>query len=75
MVRSSGGGPSSLSGPSASAGNQDYVTFVETTIEDMARSARRGAGDDPGPVRKKWAVPELVAACVLTLALALSFVL
>ena len=75
MVRSSGGGPTGLSGPAASAGNQDYVTFVETTIEDMARSARRQAGEEPGPVRRRWAVPELAAGAVLLVALGLSFVL
>lgn len=75
MIRSAGGGPAGLSGPAASAGNQDYVTFVETTIEELARSARRDARAEPPPVSRRWAVPELAAAAALLAALVLSFVL
>ena len=75
MVRSSGGGPRGAAGAEVSSGNRDYVTFVETSIEELARTARRDAGEDPGTVRRRWAVPELVAAGVLVVALALSFVL
>ena len=61
-------------GPEAVQGD-DYVTFVETTIEDLARSARRDLRGAAPPVRTQWAIPELVALAVLTLGLVLSFTL
>ena len=62
-------------GSSTEAGRQDYVTFVETTIDELARSARRDARAEPDvTVRRRWAVPELTAAGVLVVALALSLV-
>jgi hypothetical protein len=54
---------------------QDYVSFVETTIEELARAARRDGRGDPAPVRRSWAVPELVAGGVLVVALVLTFAL
>ncbi len=75
MVRASGGGPHAAAGAETSSGNRDYVTFVETSIEQLAGAARRDAGEDRGTVRRRWAVPELVAAGVLVVALVLSFVL
>ena len=75
MVRSSGGGPRDAAGAEVSSGDRDYVTFVETSIEQLAWAARRDGGEEPGTVRRRWAVPELVAAVVLVVALALSFVL
>ena len=63
------------------AGRQDYVDFVQTTIDDLARSARRdaampgGDGGEPPPVRRRWAVPELAGAGLLVLALAVAFAL
>lgn len=69
MVRPEGRGPSLLSG------SQDYVRFVETTLEDLARSARRDAKGEQPPVRRQWAVPELAAAGLFVGALVLSFVL
>ena len=55
-------------------GAADYASFVETTIEDLARSARRDLRGDPPPVRREWAVRELAALAVLALAMAVSFV-
>jgi hypothetical protein len=56
-------------------GEEDYASFVESTIEGLARSAQRDLRGDPSPVRREWAVRELAALAVLTLALAVSFVL
>ena len=53
----------------------DYATFVETRIEDLARSARRDLPGEPPPVRRTWAVRELVALAVLGTALALTLLL
>ena len=64
MLRSRGGAD-------AAAGS-DYVTFVETTIDDLARAARRDLKGEPPPVRTQWAVPELAAVAVLVLALVIS---
>jgi hypothetical protein len=80
MIRSSGGGPTGLSGPAATSGNQDYVGFVETTIEDLARAARRDArlvspDSVPPPVRRSWAVPELAAVALLVVALVVTLLL
>jgi hypothetical protein len=74
MLRSAAG-RRDASGPETSSGNHAYATFVETAIEELARSARRDAEGDPGPVRRRWAVAELAAAAVLVLALAVSFIL
>jgi hypothetical protein len=51
------------------------VEFVETTIDDLARTARRDAPGDQPPVRRRWAVAELAGLGVLTTALAASFLL
>lgn len=67
MVRAQhGGGRSS---------EQDYVAFVETTIEELSRAARRDHRGEPVPVRRRWAVPELVVGGVLVVAMALTFAL
>lgn len=73
MIRSSGTGPGGLSGPAASKGNEHYVRFVETTIEELARSARRDARAEPPAVTRRWAVPELTAAGILLVIIAVSF--
>ena len=49
----------------------DYATFVETRIEDLAKSARRDGVPGP-PVQRRWAAPELAALALATLAFALS---
>lgn len=56
-------------GPTAS---DDYPDFVESTIEDLARSARRDRGGEDGRVRRAWAVPELVALGLLSVAVLVS---
>ena len=56
-------------------GDEDYASFVESTIEDLARSAKRDLRGDLPPVRREWAVRELGALAVLVLASAVSFVL
>jgi hypothetical protein len=61
-------------GPDDSAGS-DYVTFVETSIDDLARAARRDLRGDPPPIRTRPAIPELAALTVLVLAFLLSFAL
>lgn len=53
----------------------DYATFVENRIEDLARSARRDLRGEPPPVRREWAVPELTALAVLTVAFLLTYLL
>ena len=57
------------------AGDADYPSFVESTIEELARSAKRDLRGEPPAVRREWAVRELAALGVLALALAVSFVL
>ena len=57
---------------SARTGEQNYATFVESTIEELARGARRDARGEPLPVRRRWAVPELAALGLLAAALLLS---
>jgi hypothetical protein len=52
----------------------DYATFVETRIEDLARSARRDGRDAP-PVRRTWARLEIAALAASALAFLLSLVL
>jgi hypothetical protein len=54
---------------------QDYVAFVETTIEELSRAARRDNRGEVAPVRRSWAVPELAAGGVLVVALAVTFAL
>jgi hypothetical protein len=49
----------------------DYATFVETRIEDLARSARRDGRDVP-EVRRDWARLEVAALVVSALAFVLS---
>lgn len=56
-------------GPAVDTGGQDYAGFVESTIEDLAGSARRDRREEPPPVRRRWALPELAALVVLSLAL------
>lgn len=73
MVRTHGGTQdASVAKASSSEG---YVRFVETTLEDLARTARRDARGEQPPVRRRWAAPELVAAGVLVVALVVSFLL
>ncbi len=52
----------------------DYATFVETRIEDLARSARRDLRGEPPPVRRLWAVPELAALGLFVAGFAATFV-
>lgn len=59
-------------GQLAGMGTADYVSFVETRIEDLARSARRDQRGEPPPVRRSWAVPELTVLGVLGVAFAVS---
>ena len=47
---------------------QDYVTFVEMTIDELARAARRDHRAEP-PVRRQWAWFELGILAVLSVAL------
>jgi hypothetical protein len=49
----------------------EYANFVETRIEGLARAARRDALDSP-PVRRRWALPELVALAGLVVAFVVS---
>jgi hypothetical protein len=51
----------------------DYATFVETRIEDLARSARRDGRDRP-PVRRRWALLEIAALVISALAFLVSLV-
>ncbi len=51
----------------------DYATFVETRIEDLARSARRDGRNVPA-VRRRWAWVEIAALLVAAAALLLSLV-
>jgi hypothetical protein len=51
----------------------DYATFVESRIEDLARSARRDGRDVP-PVRRRWAPLEIAVLAVSGLAFVLSLV-
>ena len=60
---------------SAATDEQNYATFVETTIDDLARAARRDAQGDQPPVRRRWAVAELLALAALLIALGGSFLL
>ena len=39
----------------------DYATFVETRIEDLARSAKRDLREQPREVRREWALLEIAA--------------
>ena len=77
MIRGPGGQPSSIfarrddrtgAGDAANIGQVDYSSFVEARIDELSRLARKAAGDPPA-VRREWAVPELVALGVLSLAL------
>jgi hypothetical protein len=62
-------------GQSAKIGaGAEYANFVETRIDGLARAARRDALDVP-PVRRTWAVPELLALGVLGVGLVLSLLL
>jgi hypothetical protein len=62
------------SGAGANIGTSgDYATFVETRIEDLARSARRDGRDRP-PVRREWARLEIAALALSVLAFLVSFV-
>ena len=54
--------------------NADYATFVENTIEDLARSARRDQQGEVPPVRRRWALPELGLLSALVVALAVTIV-
>ena len=54
-------------------GSGDYATFVETRIEDLARSARRDGKDGP-EVQRRWARVEIGALAVAGLAFVLSLV-
>jgi hypothetical protein len=51
----------------------DYATFVETRIEDLARSARRDGKSAP-PVQRRWAWVEIAALGASALAFVLSLV-
>ena len=51
----------------------DYATFVETRIEDLARSARRDGRDVP-EVRRRWARLEIAALTASALAFLVSLV-
>ena len=62
-------------GSAIGGGASDYASFVETTIDELASSARRDLRGDPPPVRREWAVPELAVLGVLALAFAASFLL
>ncbi len=53
----------------------DYATFVETRIEDLARSARRDLPDQPAEVRREWARPEITALLVVAVLFVLSLVI
>lgn len=78
MVRDKGRGP-------VEPERADYATFVENTIEELARSARRdqqggaqqGGGQQGGApsVRRKWAVPELGLLGALSTALVLTLLI
>jgi hypothetical protein len=52
----------------------DYPTFVETRIEDLAKSARRDLRGEPPPVRRLWAIPELAALGLFLAGFLLTFV-
>jgi hypothetical protein len=69
MLKSQGRGAASESA------ERDYATFVETTIDELSRSARRDLRGDPPPVTRRWALPELAAIAALTLTFAASFLL
>jgi hypothetical protein len=84
MVRGPDGAPTSVfarkndaqlgGGDAASIGEVDYATFVENRIAELVHVARREGGDgDPPPVRRRWAVPELTALGVLTVAVVVAF--
>ena len=62
------GAPAAGGGVGASG---DYARFVETRIEDLARSARRDGRHGPA-VRRRWARLELAALGVSALAFGLS---
>jgi len=63
-------------GQSAEIGNgADYATFVETRIEDLARSAKRDLRDQSPEVRREWAQPEIVGVIGLTALFLLSLVI
>ena len=51
----------------------DYATFVETRIEDLARSARRDGRDVP-EVRRRWARLDIAALTPSALAFSVSLV-
>ncbi len=53
----------------------DYASFVETRIEDLARSARRDLPDQSAEVRREWALPEIAALVVVAVLFVLSLVL
>ena len=53
----------------------DYATFVETRIEELARTARRDARTEPPSVRRVWARLELAAVAVLSVGFAVSLLL
>ena len=58
-------------GTGGTAGSADYASFVESRIEDLARSARRDGKDGPA-VQRRWARVEIAALAVAGLAFALS---
>jgi hypothetical protein len=53
----------------------DYAGFVEDRIATLALAARRDSHEEPPPVRREPALPELIALGVLAVALAVSFLL
>jgi hypothetical protein len=61
-------------GPRKEDPGQDYATFAELAIEDLARSARRDLRGKPPLVRREWAYPELAGLAVLAIAVLVSFV-
>ena len=87
LVSQKGGGPMSVLGLDhddrrygfGQAGNigasKDYAGFVEDRIAALALQARRDAREPLPPVRRKPAVPELVALGVLLGALLVSFLI
>ncbi len=53
----------------------DYATFVETRIEDLARTAKRDLGEQSPEVRREWARPEIVGLAGLSVAFVASLVI
>jgi hypothetical protein len=87
LVGQKGGGPMSVLGlehddrrygmgqSNEIGGTKDYAGFVEDRIAALALAARRDLREELPPVRRKPAVPELVALGVLVGALVVSFLL